>query len=301
VLECVPNVSEGRRQDVIDGCARAISLAANLLDVTADPAHNRSVFTFAGEADALHAAVMALFEHAVATIDLRRHHGEHPRVGAVDVVPFVPFAGGTMHVAADLARKVARDVGTRFSIPVYLYEDASPPGRRRRLEQIRRGGLEGLAERMASADWTPDFGPDTPHASAGVSVVGARPVLIAFNVELGSANRDHAAGIARAVRESSGGLPAVKAIAVTLAERGTVQVSMNLTDFARTSIVDAFDAVAKEAGRIGVSIVRSELIGLAPQAALTREIADHVKLLDFDEDRMILERRLAAGRRPVSG
>jgi glutamate formiminotransferase len=299
VLECIPNVSEGRRLEVVAACARAISRTAAVLDVTSDAAHNRSVVTFAADADGLHAAVLELFAQAVPALDLRCHEGEHPRVGAVDVVPFVPLSGATMSDAAALARAVARDVSDRFAIPVYLYEDASLPGRRRRLEEIRRGGLEGLAARMTTPDWIPDFGPRVPHPTAGVSVIGARGPLIAFNVELGSDSIDAAAAIARSVRESSGGLPAVKAIGVALGERQTVQVSMNLTDFATTSVAEAFDAVAREAARRGVSVIRSELVGLAPRAALDASIAAHVKLFDFDEDRMILERRIQTARHPA--
>jgi glutamate formiminotransferase len=291
-LECVPNVSEGRRADVVEACSSAIREHAALLDVTADPAHHRSVFTFAGTAPALRAAVLALFDAALRHIDLRTHAGAHPRVGAVDVVPFVPLEGATMQDAVDLAVTVAREVAERFHVPVFLYEQASVG--RRRLEEIRRGGLSGLAARMSAAEWRPDFGPARPHPTAGVSVIGARAPLIAYNVELGTGQLKVAAAIARAVRESAGGLPALKAIGVPLAHRGTVQVSMNLTDHTTTSLVQAFDAVVREAARIGVPVLASELIGLAPAAALTADVAAHIRLAGFDPDRMILERRLSA-------
>jgi glutamate formiminotransferase len=294
LIECVPNISEGRRSEVVDACVRAVERSVPILDVTSDRAHNRSVLTFAGEPAALRPAVLALVDEAVRGIDLRTHSGEHPRVGAVDVVPFVPLGGAEMAAAVQLARAAAQEIAERFSIPVFLYEDASPGNGRRRLEDIRRGGLDALASRMTSGVAVPDFGPAAPHPTAGVSVVGARRPLIAFNVELRTDRRDVADAIARAVRERSGGLPAVKAIGVTLAHRGTVQVSMNLTDFTRTSIARAFDRVREEADRHSVAIARSELIGLAPRAALTAGIAAHVRLDDYDDDRMILERRLEA-------
>jgi glutamate formiminotransferase len=303
-IECVPNLSEGRRPAVIQQFADAVASAgAALLDVTADPAHNRSVLTFAGHPPIVHAAVVALFERALAAVDLRRHRGEHPRVGAVDVVPFVPLHAAPMAVCVEAARSAGRTVGDRFGIPVYLYEDASPDDRRRRLEDIRRGGLSGLASRMTDPAWRPDFGPDRPHPSAGVSVIGARMPLIAYNVDLATDRLDVAKAVARSVRQSSGGLAGVKAIGLPLADRGRVQVSMNLTDFRVTTMPQAFDAVRRHAEALGVAVIDSELVGLAPQAALTPAIAAHVHLRDFDERRMVLERRLEAvlGADGVSG
>lgn len=294
LIECVPNISEGRRRDVVDSCADAIRGFARLLDVTSDDAHNRSVLTFAGNSEAVQSAAFALFEAALPVIDVRRHRGEHPRVGAIDVMPFVPLQGTSMEMCAGLAREVGQTVAARFALPVYLYEQASRPGRYRRLEEVRRGGLEGLAARMTTAAWRPDFGPSVPHPTAGVAVIGAREPLIAYNVELATDKLEVAKAIARSVRESSGGLPFLKALGIPLADRGIVQVSMNLTDFRRTSITAAFDAVLMHARAHGVAVTGSELIGLAPAAALTPSIAAHVKLRDFDEDRMVLERRIAA-------
>jgi glutamate formiminotransferase len=295
LIECIPNISEGRRADVVSACAAAVRRHASLLDVTSDVAHNRSVLTFVGEPDEVIAAAEAVFEPAVAQIDLRRHEGEHPRIGAVDVVPFVPMCDTTMAVCVEVAQSLAGRVARRFGIPVYLYEHASPG--RRPLEEIRRGGLPGLVSRMSHAGWKPDYGPGLPHPTAGVSVVGARAPLVAYNVELGTDALAIAQRIARSVRESSGGLPALKAIGIYLNDRAIAQVSMNLTDFRVTSIRQAFDAVTQAAQREGVSVLASELIGLAPAAALTAEIAADVKLRGFDPDRMILERRIeAAGR-----
>ena len=296
LIECVPNISEGRRPEVVDRCAAAIGAAASLLDVTSDRVHHRSVLTFAGEPAAVRTAALALFDVALATIDLRRHQGEHPRVGAVDVVPFVPLGDTTMDECVELAHSLGETVADRFGLPVYLYERASRPGAYRRLEEIRRGGLPALAARMSGAGWRPDFGPPLPHPTAGVTVIGARPPLVAYNVELATDHLEIARAIARAVRQSSGGLPAVKAIGIALADRGIVQVSMNLTDFRTTSITEAFDAVDAGARARGVSVIGSELIGLAPAAALTPNVAAHVRLRDFDEQRMVLERRLATVR-----
>jgi glutamate formiminotransferase len=267
-----------------------------LLDVSSDATHHRTVLTFAGSRSEVEAAALALFEAALPTIDVRHHDGEHPRVGAVDVMPMVPLGESTMEECVEVARAIAADVARRFDVPVYLYEKASPPGVYRRLEDIRRGGLSALARRMAEPAWRPDFGPAAPHPTAGVSVIGARPPLIAYNVELATNRIGVAQAIARSVRQNSGGLPAVKAIAVPLANRDVVQVSMNLVDYQTTSIADAFGAVEAHAHRLGVAVLGSELVGLAPALALTPEIAARVKLRDFSEERMILERRLAAVR-----
>jgi len=291
-IECVPNVSEGRRRDVIERGARAIGDAgAAVLDVSSDPAHNRTVYTFAHTAETVARAVQALFDAALASIDLRDHHGEHPRLGAVDVVPFVPLSGVPMSTCVRAAREVAAAVSERHGLPVYLYEEAALRPERRRLEQIRRGGFEGLAARMQQDEWAPDFGPRHPHPSAGASVIGARRFLIAYNVTLATTRLDIAKRIAARIRESSGGLPALKAMGIALEDRGIVQVSMNLTDFTRTSMPAAFDAVVREAGACGVAVIDSELVGLAPADALSKTIAEHIRLTGFTDDQ-ILEHRL---------
>jgi glutamate formiminotransferase len=295
-VESVPNISEGRRAAVVNRCVDAVRRTVSLLDATSDPVHNRSVLTFAGDPSAVHDAALALFAAAVPAIDLREHRGEHPRIGAVDVVPFVPLGSTTMHTCIDLARRVAAIVADQYDLPVFLYEQASRTGTPRRLEEIRRGGLASLTARMQTDEWRPDFGPRVPHPTAGVSVIGARAPLVAYNVELATDRLEVARAIARAVRESSGGLPALKAMGIPLADRGIVQVSMNLTDHRRTSIAQAFDAVASEARRLGVDVLGSELIGLAPEATLDADVAAHVRLRDFDASRMVLERRLEAVR-----
>jgi len=289
VIECVPNVSDGRRLDVIEEMARAIrtSSGTKLLDCSSDRSHNRSVFTFVGEPQALEAAVLALYERAVAAIDLRTHRGVHPRLGAVDVVPFVPLAGATMADCVNLAKRVGEAVGRRFHVPVYLYEDAATRPARRQLEHIRRGQFEGLTARMAAEGWAPDFGPSVPHPTAGASAIGARPILIAFNVNLDTDQLEVAKSIASAIRQSGGGLPYVKAMGVELTERGLVQVSMNLTNFQQTSVRRAFDAVNQDAARRGVRVRESEIVGLIPEAAVSQEDAKTMLLTEPLEKKTI--------------
>jgi len=293
IIECIPNVSEGRRGDVIEAIAAAIRAVpgVRLLDHSADASHNRSVFTMAGDAAAIKAAVLAMYERAVAAIDLRTHTGEHPRLGAVDVVPFVPIEGVTMEACVALARDVAQEVAARFSLPVYLYEEASANPARKNLEDIRRGEFEGLAAKMASDGWAPDFGPAAPHPSAGASVIGARMALIAYNINLNTDRLDVAKKIAAAIRHSSGGFRYVKAAGFTLGDRGIVQVSMNLTNYERTPIFRVFEAVKREAERYGVSILESEIVGLVPSAALNSAAEYYLQIAGFKPDQ-ILENKL---------
>ena len=268
-IECVPNVSEGRRADVIARMAESIrsTSGVRLLNHSSDAAHNRSVFTFVGDAAGVQQAVLGLFERAVADIDLRGHDGVHPRLGAVDVVPFVPLQGATMADCVALARSAGAAIASRFGIPVYLYEEASDNPARKRLEDIRRGAFEGLKDKMSRPEWRPDFGPAHPHPAVGAAVVGARRILIAYNVNLASDRLDVAKTIAKTIRASGGGIPFVKAMGVRL-DHDVVQVSMNLTNYEATPMHVAFDAVVREAGRHGVSVRGSEVIGLVPQAAL---------------------------------
>lgn len=270
MLEAVPNVSEGRRREVVDRLAAAAAgvAGATLLDRGSDPDHDRSVLTLAGPAPELIDALLALYEVALAEIDLRGHRGVHPRVGAVDVVPFVPLGAAPMAAAVAAARELGERVAARFGVPVYLYEEAATRPERRRLPDVRRGGFEGFAEKIAAPGWKPDFGPRRVHPTAGVSVIGARRFLIAFNAVLDTPDATVAQAVARAVRESSGGLPAVRAIGVPLASRGLAQVSMNLLDYRRTSIADALAAVEAEAARHGARVVETEVVGLVPEAAV---------------------------------
>jgi glutamate formiminotransferase len=292
IVECIPNISEGRRQDVIDACGGAITTAgARLLDVKPDASHNRTVFTFAGEPAAVHAAVLALFDTAIAAIDLRQHSGEHPRMGAVDVVPFVPIEGVTMTDCVAMAREAGAAVATRHALPIYLYEEAASQPSRRNLEDVRRGEFEGLAAKMATPGWQPDFGPSQPHPSAGASVFGARMPLIAYNINLATSRLDVAKKIATAVRHSSGGLRFVKAMGIDLGDRDIVQVSMNLTNYEKTPVFRVFELVRREAARYGVAVLESEIVGLIPQAALTASAAWYLQLDGFS-DAQILENKL---------
>ena len=293
IVECVPNISEARQPDVIDAGAAAVRASgARLLDRHSDRDHNRSVFTIAGSPDAVSAAAQALADVAITSIDLRTQHGVHPRIGAIDVVPFVPIEGISMDQCVDLARGFAAEMARRHHVPVFLYEAAATARHRERLEAIRRGGLSGLATRMLDPAWAPDFGPAQPHPTAGVTVVGARMPLIAYNVNLDTDELDVATAIARVIRESSGGLPCVKALGLPIGERGIVQVSMNLTNFHVTSMRAAFDAVTRAAGERGAGVLDSEIVGLVPAAALTDADARDLRVRGYDGSQ-ILERRLA--------
>jgi glutamate formiminotransferase / 5-formyltetrahydrofolate cyclo-ligase len=293
LIESIPNVSEGRRPDVISRIADAIhsTSGAQLLDHSSDSSHNRSVFTIVGDGASLKAATLALFEQAVASIDLRTHQGEHPRLGAVDVVPFVPIEGVTMAECVARAKDVGAAVAERFGVPVYLYEEASANPARRNLEDIRRGEFEGLAAKMARAEWAPDFGPAEPHPSAGASVVGARMPLIAYNINLDTDRLDVAKKIAAALRHSTGGLRYVKAMGVKVEDRNLAQVSINLTNFQQTPIFRVFEMVKREAQRYGVSILESEIVGLVPSAALVASAEFYLQLERFGADQ-VLENRL---------
>ena len=293
VIECIPNISEGRRAEVVEACAQAVRGVAGvrLLDLSSDSSHHRSVLTFAGDREGVRQAVLALFAAAVPAIDLRQHAGEHPRLGAVDVVPFVPIEGVTMAECVALAKEVGQDVAERFGVPVYLYEDASTNPARKNLEDIRRGEFEGLAAKMAKDGWAPDYGPAAPHASAGATVIGARMPLIAYNINLNTNRLDVAKKIASAVRHSSGGLRFVKAMGVELGDRGIVQVSMNLTNYEKTPIFRVFEMVKREAGRYGVMVLESEIVGLVPGAALASAAEFYLQIEGFKAEQ-VLEHRL---------
>jgi glutamate formiminotransferase len=292
IVECIPNISEGRDQAVLDACGTAITQAgARLLDVKPDATHHRTVFSFAGEPAAVKVAALALFETALARIDLRTHKGEHPRLGAVDVVPFVPIEGVTMADCVAMAREVGAEVARRHSLPVFLYEEAASTPARRNLEDIRRGEFEGLSAKLKQPDWAPDFGPATPHVTAGASVIGARVALIAYNINLATNRLDVAKKIAAGIRHSSGGLRYVKAMGIDLSDRGIVQVSMNLTNFEKTPIFRVFEIVKREAERYGVSVLESEIVGLVPSSALTATAAWYLQLEGFKDDQ-VLENKL---------
>jgi glutamate formiminotransferase len=296
IFECVPNVSEGRRPEVLAACVEAARAAgAAVLDASGDPVHHRSVVTLAGPAGPLLAGVVALVGAALDAIDLRTHTGAHPRMGAVDVVPFVPLGGATLDDAVMLARQAGAVLARRFGLPIYLYEAAASSPARRALQDVRRGGFEGLAARMREPGGAPDLGPATPHPTGGATAVGARGVLVAYNVNLATTRLEVARRIASAIRERSGGLPAVKAMAVDLPDRGLVQVSMNLTDIDVTPLATAFDAVATHAAREGVDIAASEIIGLVPRRALPPDPATRLRIPAFTDAQILEHQLLAAG------
>jgi glutamate formiminotransferase len=293
LVECVPNVSEGRDREAVAAMAEAIRSVPNvfLLDVQSDPDHHRSVFTFVGEPEAVAEAVFRLFEAALPRIDLRRHRGEHPRMGAVDVVPFVPVRGVTMADCVELAEKVGEEIWRRFRVPVYLYGEAATRPERADLSEIRKGEFEGFFEKIKDPKWHPDFGEPEVHPTAGVTAVGAREFLIAFNVNLGTSDLRVAKEIAKAVRFSSGGLRYVKALGMELKERGIVQVSMNLTNFRKTPLPRVLELVRREAARFGVPVVGTEIVGLIPEEALV-QVAEYYLQLEKFSLGQVLERRI---------
>jgi glutamate formiminotransferase / formiminotetrahydrofolate cyclodeaminase len=294
LVECIPNFSEGRQADTVHALVAAIRAVPNvfLLDEEMDADHHRSVLTFAGAPDAVAEAAFQCTRIATDLIDLRHHQGGHPRIGATDVIPFVPIRGVTMEHCVDVARRLGERIGRELHVPVFFYERAASRPERTNLEAIRRGALEGLAARMgADPAWAPDFGPSRLHPSAGATVVGARPPLIAYNVNLRTHDLGIAKGIAKTVRFSSGGLPSVKAIGIELAGRRLVQVSMNLTNYEETPIHVAFGAVRHEAEELGVQIAGSEVVGLVPQQALIHAAEASLQLEGFDRSQ-VLETRL---------
>jgi glutamate formiminotransferase/glutamate formiminotransferase/formiminotetrahydrofolate cyclodeaminase len=294
IVECVPNFSEGRNQTTVRALVHAVESVPGvwLLDQTMDRDHHRSVLSFAGEPDAVVEAAFRAIRVATDLIDLRKHKGVHPRVGATDVVPFVPLRGATMQDCIHLAKRLGQQVGTELEIPVFLYEQAALHRDHAPLESVRRGGLQGLAFRMASdPDWMPDCGPSHLHKTAGAIVIGARPPLIAFNVNLYSTDLALARSIAKDIRQSNGGLPHLKAIGVELASRQLVQVAMNLTDYIITPLHVAFEAVRVRAAAQGVAVAGSEVIGLVPQAALV-QVAGHGLALEQFDATQVLEMRL---------
>lgn len=315
LVESVPNYSEGRRTKVVDRLAAAVRdvSGAYLLDRTSDPSHNRSVLTLAGESRAVQRALEGTIEVAIEHIDMEVHTGEHPRIGAVDVVPFVPLGETTMDDAIRLARAFGKRVAKRFELPVYLYARAATRADRVRLADVRRGGYEGLRDEIDEPERRPDFGPRRTHPRAGAIAVGARPFLIAWNINLDTNDVDVARRISRTVRESGGGLAAVQANGFMIDELDAAQVSMNLLDFETTPMWKAFDEVERHAAAEGVGIRESELIGLAPQAAFDAvaahagiprayepearfaAAAGYLRLRD-PHPMMVLEQRLAAAR-----
>ena len=294
LVESVPNVSEGRRLDTVERLANAISAVpeVHLLDQTSDASHNRSVFTVAGPAGAVSDALERLVGAAIDEIDMNEHSGEHPRIGAVDVIPFVPLGETSMDETVEIASAFGERIATRFDLPVYLYAQAARRSERVKLADVRRGQYEGLKSEISQRGREPDFGPTRMHPSAGAVAVGARPFLIAYNINLESPDKELAIRIARRIRESGGGLPKVQANGFFIEELGRAQVSMNVLDFRTTPLWRVWETVRAEAAEDAIELAESELIGLAPLAAFL-DVADHA---DAPPDGTTDERLAAAAR-----
>lgn len=293
IVECVPNFSEGRDLEKVEKIANAFRAkeGVKLLDYSTDKDHNRMVVTVVGEPEPLKKAVIEAIGIAVETIDLNHHKGQHPRMGAVDVVPFIPIRNVSMEEAINLSKEVAKEVADKYNLPVYLYEKAASAPHRENLATIRKGEYEGLKDKMELPEWKPDFGPAQPHPTAGATVIGARMPLVAYNVNLNTDKLEIADAIARKVRFLGGGLRFCKAMGVELTDRGIVQVSMNLTDFTKTAIYRAHELVRIEANRYGVSVVGAEIIGLVPMDALIDTAAYYLGLEGFST-KQVLETHL---------
>jgi len=289
LIESVPNFSEGRRENVVKEIIAEAEKYKGvwILDWSMDPDHNRSVVTLVGNPEPLLEALFDMVKKASEVIDMREHKGEHPRMGATDVVPLVPIMGTTMKECVEYSKKLGKRIGDELKIPVYLYERSATKPERENLSNIRKGEFEGFFEKIKKPEWKPDFGPSQVHPTAGVTAVGAREFLIAFNVNLGTDNIDIANKIAKAVRHISGGFRYVKAIGVELKDKGMVQVSMNLTNYKKSPMFRVFEVIKREAERYGVPVVSSEIIGLIPLLALVESAAFYLQLEDFDVSKII--------------
>lgn len=293
IVECVPNISEGRNKETVKKCAEAVSSVpgVTLLNCTSDSDHNRSVLTFIGSPEGVVEAAVALCRAASRLIDLTKHKGEHPRMGAVDVIPFIPVKNVTMDEAVEISRNAGKRIFEEAGIPVYLYENSASAGHRRNLADVRRGQFEGLKEKTLLPDWQPDFGTGY-HKTAGISIVGAREFLIAFNINLSTSDVDIAKKIAKVIRQSGGGLSCVKALGIMLHNRNIAQVSINMTDYKVTPLYRVVELVRAEARRWGVTVTGTELIGLSPMKALIDAAEYYLQLEDFNYSAQVFENHL---------
>ncbi|MEW6661063.1 MAG: glutamate formimidoyltransferase [Bacillota bacterium] len=293
LVECIPNFSEGRRPEVIQQILNVIQgvEAVKLLDHSSDQSHNRSVVTFVGEPQAVKRAAFLAVKKAQELINMEEHRGEHPRMGATDVIPFVPIAGITMEDCVELARELGREIGEKLEIPVYLYEAAATRPERKSLPNVRKGEFEGLKETIHLPERQPDFGPARVHPTAGATAVGARPPLIAYNINLSTSDVNVAKAIARAIRGSSGGYRSIKALGVMLEDKNVAQVTINVCNFREVPLHRVFETVKSEASRCGVSIIGSEIVGLVPMEALVEAAEFYLRLENFQRGQ-VLETRL---------
>ncbi len=293
IIECVPNISEGRNQQVIDEIVGIIKACPGVtfLDLSSDTSHNRSVLTFIGEPEPMENAVLAMTEAAIRLIDLRKHRGQHPRMGAVDVIPFIPIKEMDMQECVDFSKRVGNRLWQKYQLPVFLYEaSATRPGRQN-LADIRRGEFEGMTEKMTSEEWKPDYG-DSLHPSAGAVAVGAREALIAFNINLSTSNVEVAKAIAKTIRTGGGGLSCVKALGIFLEERNLAQVSINMTNYKITPLYRVVELVRAEAKRWGVHVLGTEIVGLAPMDALVDSAEYYLQIENFNKETQVLEKHL---------
>ena len=294
LVECVPNISEGRRPEIIEAVVDEVrrTPGVTLLDYSSDTSHNRAVITFLGSPEGVKEAAVAVAKKAAELIDLTVHQGEHPRMGAVDVIPFIPIKDVTMEECIALSREVAQRVWEEAHMPVFLYEESASAPSRANLAAIRKGQFEGMAKKVQESEWEPDFGGRTVHPTAGVVAVGARMPLIAFNINLSTSDVSIASNIAKIIRQSSGGLPYVKALGVMLSERNIAQVSINMTNFSKTPLYRVLEFVKAEARRYGVSVVGTEIIGLAPMQALADSAEYYMQIEAFDFNKQVLENHI---------
>lgn len=294
IVECIPNFSEGQNQAVIDGLvATAKSIpGVTLLDYSSDASHNRSVFTLVGDDQSIQEAAFQLVKYASENIDMTKHHGEHPRMGATDVCPFVPIKDITTQECVEISKQVAERINRELDIPIFLYEDSATRPERQNLAKIRKGQFEGMPEKLLEEDWAPDYGDRKIHPTAGVTAVGARMPLVAFNVNLDTDNIDIAHKIAKIIRGSGGGYKYCKAIGVMLEDRHIAQVSMNMVNFEKCSLYRTFETIKFEARRYGVNVIGSEVIGLAPAKALVDVAEYYLQVEDFDYNKQVLENHL---------
>ena len=291
LVECVPNFSEGRRPEVIEAIAEEVRQVANvkLLDVKADPSHNRVVVTFVGEPQAVKQAAFNCCKKAAELIDMEKHHGEHPRIGATDVIPFIPVKNVSMEECVQLADELAQEIATKLNIPVYLYEEAAKIPGRKALPDIRKGQYEGLKTEISKPERRPDYGPAQLHPTAGATVVGARQFLIAYNINLDTSDVNIAKKIANSIREAKGGYKYVRAMGVTvqIGDRDIAQVTINMVNYQGTPLFRVFETVKSEAARYGVNVLGSEIIGLTPMQALLDAAEFYLRLDGFDRKQVL--------------
>jgi len=293
IVECIPNFSEGRNKALIDELTDAVKSCSGvaLLNCSSDANHNRTVLTFAGSPEGVFDAAFKCAKIAVEKIDLTRHTGEHPRMGAVDVIPFVPLRDITIAECVEISKKLGQKLWDELRLPVFLYEDSAPSPERKNLATLRKGEFEGMAEKIKKPEFAPDYG-DQLHKTAGITACGARRPLIAFNINLSTADVEIAKQIAKTIRESSGGLKSVKSIGVMLHERNTAQVSINMTNFLETPLYKALELVKTEAARLGTSVIGTEIIGLVPMKALIDCAHYYLMIEDFNPNDQVLENYL---------